>query len=259
MTRPVALVTGASSGIGAAFARALATRGHDLVVVARDTDRLRALAARLEADHGAATEVLTADLVDPDGVGRVAARLARDDEPVDLLVNNAGFGTSGNFRDLPVAQEEAEIRLNVVALVRLTHAALGPMVARGRGGVINVSSVAAYQATPGSATYGGTKAFVSNFSNALHEELRGTGVKLMVLAPGFTRTEFHERAGITGALPEIFWQDADDVVDQALRDYDKGRAVCIPGALNVAAAAFSASLPAGVTRRVSGMVTRRTY
>jgi short-subunit dehydrogenase len=255
----VALVTGASSGIGAAFARALAARGHDLVVVARDTDRLRALAARLEADHGTATEVLAADLVEPDGVSRVAARLVRDDEPVDLLVNNAGFGTSGNFRDLPIAEEEAEIQLNVVALVRLTHAALGPMVARGRGGVINVSSVAAYQATPGSATYGGTKAFVSNFSNALHEELRGTGVKLMVLAPGFTHTEFHERAGIAGGLPEVFWQDADEVVEQALGAYAKGRAVCVPGALNVAAAAFSATLPAGVTRRVSGMVTRRTY
>jgi hypothetical protein len=260
MARPVALVTGASSGIGEAFARALAERGHDLVVVARDADRLRALAARLEADHGAATEVLGADLAAPDGVARVEARLGRADEPVELLVNNAGFGTSGTFTDLPVDGEDAEIRLNVLALVRLTHAALGPMVRRGHGGVINVSSVAAYQATAGSATYGATKAFVSNFTNALHEELRGTGVKMMVLAPGYTHTEFHARAGIAGkGMPEFLWQDADEVVERALQVYDKGRAVCVPGAINQTAAAFSASLPAGVTRRVAGIVTRRTY
>jgi short-subunit dehydrogenase len=126
--------------------------------------------------------------------------------------------------------------------------------------VINVSSVAAYQATAGSATYGATKAFVSNFTNALHEELRGTGVKMMVLAPGYTHTEFHARAGIAGkGMPEFLWQDADEVVERALQVYDKGRAVCVPGAINQTAAAFSASLPAGVTRRVAGIVTRRTY
>jgi hypothetical protein len=126
--------------------------------------------------------------------------------------------------------------------------------------VINVSSVAAYQPTAGSATYGATKAFVSNFTNALHEELRGTGVKMMALAPGLTHTEFHARAGIAGrGMPEFMWQDADEVVERALHAYEKGRAVCVPGALNQTAAAFSASLPAGVTRRVAGMVTRRTY
>jgi hypothetical protein len=256
----MALVTGASSGIGEAFARALAERGHDLVVVARDADRLRALAARLEADHGTATEILGADLAVPDGVARVEARLGRRGEPVELLVNNAGFATSGTFAALPADGEEAEIRVNVIAVVRLTHAALAPMVERGRGGVINVSSVAAYQATAGSATYGATKAFVSNFTNALHEELRGTGVKMMVLAPGYTHTEFHARAGIAGkGMPEFLWQDADEVVERALQVYDKGRAVCVPGAINQTAAAFSASLPAGVTRRVAGMVTRRTY
>ncbi len=258
--RPVALVTGASAGIGDAFARALAARGHDLVVVARATERLRTLAARLEAEFGIATEVLGADLTTDGGVAAVEARLVRRNDPVELLVNNAGFGTSGNFRDLPIDAEEAEIRLNVLALVRLTHAALGPMVERGSGGVINVSSVAAYQATPGGATYGATKAFVSNFTNAVHEELRGTGVNVMALAPGYTHTEFHERAGIAGnGMPEFLWQDADEVVEAALRAHAKGRAVCITGAINVAAAAFSASLPAGVTRRVAGIVTRRTY
>src|SRR4029077_5903852 len=149
---------------------------------------------------------------------------------LELLVNNAGFGTHGKFFRADVTSQDQMHRLHVLATVRLTHAALGPMVERGRGGVINVSSVAAYQATPGSATYGATKAFVSNFSNAVHEELRGTGVKLMVLAPGFTHTEFHERAGIAGGLPELFWQDADEVVARALRAYEKGRAVCVPGA-----------------------------
>jgi short-subunit dehydrogenase len=132
------------------------------------------------------------------------------------------------------------------------------MVRRGHGGVINVSSVAGYQPTPGSATYGGTKAFVSSFTHALHEELRGTGVRMMVLAPGYTHTEFHVRArdDVSG-LPELLWQSAEEVVDAALRAYERGRAVCTPGPINTAAAAFSGSLPAGLTRRVAGLVTRR--
>ncbi len=259
--RPVALVTGASAGIGETFAVALASRGYDLVAVARDANRLRALAARVEAEHGAATEVLAADLTVAADVERVEIRLGRRDHPVDLLVNNAGFGTNGTFHELPVDREDEEVRLNVLALVRLTHAALGPMVERGSGGVINVSSLAGYQSTPRSATYGATKAFVSSFTNAVHEEVRGTGVKVMVLAPGFTHTEFQQRAGISGerGLPELFWQSAEQVVEAALGAYDKGRAVCVPGVLNTTAAAFSSALPASVTRRVAGLVTRRSY
>jgi hypothetical protein len=261
MEAPVGVVTGASSGIGAAFARVLAARGHDLVLVARNEARLHELGDALEAEHGTRVEVLAADLEADAGVARVAARLSDEAHPVELLVNNAGFGTSGPFHELPVDQEAAEIRLNVLALVELTHAALGPMVDRGHGGIINVSSVGAYQPTPLSATYCATKAFVSSFTNAVHEELRGTGVKAMVLAPGFTHTEFHLRAGIDNKdqTPGFLWQSADEVAQAAMRSYDRGRAVCVPGAVNVVAAAFSGSMPAGVSRRVAGLVTKRTY
>ena len=260
MDTPRALVTGASSGIGRAFAVALAARGHDLVLVARREATLLELAAELEHDHGRSSEVLVADLETDAGTGVVEGRLADRDRPVELLVNNAGFGTSGAFSDLDVDGEEHEIRLNVVALVRLTHAALGPMLERGHGGVINVSSVAAYQPTPWGATYGATKAFVSSFTNALHEELRGTPVRIMTFAPGYTRTEFHVRAEMpVNRMPALLWQTADEAVDAALRAYERGRAVCTPGPINTTAAAFSGSLPAGITRRMAGLVTRRTH
>ena len=261
MEAPVGVVTGASSGIGAAFARVLAARGHDLVLVARSEARLRELGAELEGEHGTRSEVLSADLETTDGIARVAERLGDAARPVELLVNNAGFGTTGRFAELPVDQEEAEIRLNVLAVVDLTHAALGPMVERGHGGVINVSSVGAYQPTPLSATYGATKAFVSSFTNALHEELRGTGVKAMVLAPGFTHTEFHVRAGVDNKdqTPGFLWQSADEVAQTAMRAYDRGRAVCVPGAVNGVAAAFAGTMPAGVSRRIAGLVTKMTY
>jgi short-subunit dehydrogenase len=255
------VVTGASTGIGAAFARALAVRGNDLVVVSRNETKLEELARQLEREYGVGVDVLSADLETDDGIARVAARLEDSTRPVELLVNNAGFGTSGLFHELPIQPEVDEITLNVVALVRLTRAALGGMVARGHGGVINVSSVGAYQPTPNSATYAATKAFVSSFTNAVHEELHGTGVKAMVLAPGFTHTEFHVRAQVenTKSMPEFLWQSPDEVVEAALKSFDKGRGVCIPGALNRVAAAFSASMPAAVSRKVAGMVTKRAY
>ena len=260
MEHSVALVTGASAGIGHALATGLAARGHDLVLVARRVERLEEIAGDLRLAHRVKVEVLPADLESESGVAAVEARLGAD-APVELLVNNAGFGTSGRFHEMPVAGEEAEIRLNVVALVRLTHAALLPMVERGHGGVINVSSVAAYQPTPDGATYGATKAFVSSFTNAIHEELRGTGVKAMVLAPGFTHTEFHERAKVDddAGMPEVFWQSAEEVAEAALKAYERGHAVCVPGAVNRAATAFSGIFPAGITRRVAGLVTRRSH
>lgn len=260
MDPPVALVTGSSSGIGAAFARALAARGHDVVLCARREERLRALAADLDSETGGSAEVLTADLTTDAGVAAVAARLGDEGRPVDLLVNNAGFGTAGAVWELDPEREAAEIRLNVTAVVRLTHAALAAMVPRGRGGVINVSSVAAYQPTPWGATYGATKAFVSSFTHAVHEELRGTGVRVMVLAPGYTHTEFHEQAAMpVDQSPELLWQSPETVVAAALRAYDRGRVVCTPGPLNTVAAAFSATMPAAITRRAAGVVTRRTH
>ncbi len=251
-----ALVTGASAGIGEAFARELAARGHDLVLVARRADRLEAEGARLTTAHGVTVEPLAADLGTSDGVATVAARLTDASRPIDLLVNNAGIGSSGKFWELPVEGETAVINLNVVALVQLTHAALGGMVPRDAGGVINVSSLGAYQPVPLNATYGATKAFVSAFTNAVCEELRGTNVKLMVVAPGFTHTEFQENSIDPRGLPSFVWQSADTVAITAMRAFDRGRAVCITGAVNVVAAAASSVMPAGVSRRLSGALTR---
>ncbi len=250
-----ALVTGASAGIGRAFASALAARGDDLVVVARDTARLDQLASELRGAGGVNVEVLPADLTTNDGVAAVEERARAR---VDLLVNNAGFGTFGKFADLPIEREAQEIALNVLALVRLTHAALPGMLERRGGGVINVSSLACYQPTPMNATYGATKAYVTSFSQALHEETRGTGVKVMVLCPGFTRTEFQARAEVDSSrVPDFLWQSAEQVVAAALRSYDRGRAVCVPGPLNQAGAAFTSALPAGITRRIAAAVLPR--
>jgi short-subunit dehydrogenase len=258
MSRPIALVTGASAGIGNAFARGLAARDHDLVLVARDTARLEALAKELEAAHGVTAEVLSADLSDAVQLAVVEARLRAAERPIEVLVNNAGFGTMGHFKDLPIDREEQEIALNVVALTRLTHAALPNMLERRSGGVLNVASIAAFQPTPGNATYGATKAFVFSLSQGIHEELRGSGVNCMVLCPGFTRTEFQQRAGIDSTdVPGFLWQEADTVVDFALKSFERGKAVCVPGALNRVTAGFSATAPSGLTRRIAGVIVKR--
>jgi short-subunit dehydrogenase len=255
----VALVTGASAGIGRAFAVALATRGHDLVLVARDRARLDELGAELCGAHGVVVEVLAADLLTDVGVTAVADRLADTERPVDVLVNNAGFGTYGRFAELDVAHEVEEVELNVVALLRLTHAALNAMEPRRAGSILNVASLAAYQPNPISATYGATKAFVHSFTHAVREEARGTGVNVMLVCPGYTHTEFHDRAGLgESEMPEFVWQSADTVVAAALRDLDRGRSVSIPGVLNQTAAAFSSVSPAGITRRVAGLVVKRS-
>ena len=254
-----ALVTGASAGIGRAFAVALAAKGSDVVLVARDGARLEGLASELRSAHHVRALPLVADLVTDEGLAVVEARLRNDDDPVDLLVNNAGMGTYGKFAGLDLEREDYEIRLNVLALVRLTHAALRGMTERGQGAIVNISSLAAYQPEPSSATYGATKAFVNSFSHALHEEARGTGVHVMVVCPGYTHTEFHERAGLgTSRLPEFAWQTAEEVVATALRDLDRHRSVSIPGALNKAVGAFSSVAPAGISRRIAGMVVRWT-
>ncbi|HMC51243.1 MAG TPA: SDR family oxidoreductase [Acidimicrobiales bacterium] len=258
MSRPTVLITGASSGIGLAFARSLAADGQGLVLVARREGRLKEIADELAAAHGVAAEALVADLTDAEDLARVEARVAERDRPVDLLVNNAGFGTLGRFATLPIEDEEREIRLNVVALVRLTRAALGAMTARGRGGIINVSSVASFQAGPYNATYAATKAFVTSFTEAVGEELRGTGVRVMALCPGFTRTEFQEAANAEAtSVPSLLWQDAQAVVDTALRDLRRGTAISIPGIHNKMAAVLSQLAPRSLTRRVSGLAGRR--
>jgi short-subunit dehydrogenase len=251
-TRPVALVTGASSGIGHAFARALADRGHDLVLVARDEGRLKELAGLVATD----AEVLPADLADREQLAAVEERLRDQSRPVDLLVNNAGFGTTGKFVDLPIDEEDREIRLNVLALTRLAGAALPGMIERRRGGVINVASIAAFQPTPGTATYGATKSYVLNFTQALREELRGTGVKALVLCPGFTKTEFQEHANYeVKGLATRLWQTAEAVADAGLKALDRDSGVCVPGAANKAAAAATHLVPRRLLPRVAGLIS----
>jgi short-subunit dehydrogenase len=229
------------------------------VLVARDGARLDRFAAEIRAMHPVDAVPLVADLVDDSGLAAVDARLRDTAAPIDILVNNAGMGTYGTFAELDIAREEEEIRLNVLALVRLTHAALGPMTARGRGAILNISSLAAYQPAPLSATYGATKAFVNSFTHAVHEEARAAGVHVMVVCPGYTHTEFHERAGLgPTSIPEVMWYAPDEVVTVALRDLDRRRSVSIPGTLNKALGALSSTAPAGISRRIAGMVVRRS-
>lgn len=244
-----ALVTGASSGIGAAFAEALAREQYDLVLVARRGDRLQDLAKRLREARGIDVEVLVADLTEAAGLLRVVARI--EQSAPDLLINNAGRGTFGSFADLDPAQEIDEIELNVSALVRLTRAALPEMIQRGHGAVINVSSMAAFQPMPFNATYAATKAFVNSFSEALHEELRDTGVRVQVLCPGFTRTGFQEAAGIEpSAVPGFAWMEAGKVVEASLRALERGDLICVPGAANRVLAVVQRASPNLLTRRL---------
>jgi hypothetical protein len=255
-----ALVTGASSGIGDSIARQLANAGVNLVVVARDVGRLEALAKDLGGAHGVDVEVLGADLADAVARARVEARLGADDPAIDLLVNNAGFGSSGKFWELDVDHEEQQIELNVVALTRLAHAALAAMVARGNGSIMNVSSLASLQPAPTNAVYAATKAFVTSFSESLHEEARGTGVTVTAVLPGFTRTEFQERANFDGDtnVPSFAWMTADAVAKEAIACTAKGKAICVPGLGYRIAAALTTPAPRSVKRRAAGAVYRRT-
>jgi uncharacterized protein len=252
-----AWVTGASTGIGAAFARRLAADHYDLALVARSRDRLEELATTLEKDDGVTCAVLPADLTDAKDLERIAAAIAGDNG-AELLINNAGFGTIGPYAKLDFAREEDEVRLNVIALMRLTRAALPGLIERGRGAIINVSSMAAFQPAPLNATYGATKAFVNSFTESLSEELRGSGVHVMALCPGFTRTEFQERAGIdTSGIPGFAWMSAEAVVDSALAALRRGDVVSVPGAANRVVATAVGAMPRAAVRRISGLAVRR--
>jgi hypothetical protein len=223
------MITGATSGIGAAFARQLAAQGHRLVLVARDTERLTAVADELSAKHHVDTAVLPADLATAAGCGPVEERLAALDDPIDLLVNNAGVTLNRSFLKSTADDEERLLGLNVHAVMRLTHAALPGMVARRHGGIINVSSASGFAAVMPGSTYPASKAWVMHFSEAIGLAVRQYGVRVMALAPGYTRTEFHNRAGIDMTkTPPWLWLEADEVVRDGLRDLSRGRLVSVP-------------------------------
>jgi short-subunit dehydrogenase len=258
MTAPTygrALVTGASSGIGEAFAHRLAAAGTDLVLVARRADVLERLAAELRAAHGITAEVVAADLATDLGVHAVAERVG----DVVLLVNNAGFGIAKRLAEVDGEAVADMIRLNVLALARLTHAAVPGMVARRRGAIVNVSSVAGFSPSPSYASYNGTKAFVTMFTEALAIELRGSGVRVQVLCPGLTHTGFQDVAGETGTdgLPSFMWQEPDEVAAASLDALRGNKVVVTPGLPNKAFVTATSLAPRGVLRRVAGIVMSR--
>jgi hypothetical protein len=224
------LVTGASAGIGKVFCDRLAARGYDLIVVARDGNRLEGLKVELEQRHGTTVEVFPADLTIDDDVSRLGGLLAGS-ERLALLVNNAGFGTRGTLADASPAQQEAMLRLHVMAPMRLTQAALPVLLKNGRGGIVNVSSVASFLNSGGNINYCATKAYLTSFSEGLAAELAGTGVRVQALCPGFTHTEFHQRMEVDVAtVPRWMWLPATRVVETSLRTLERGGpVVCIPG------------------------------
>ena len=249
MNRDIAVITGASVGIGAEFARKLA-KNHDLILIARNKDKLETLKETLPCK----CEVLTADLSNPDDVNKVE-KVIKKERSLAILVNNAGFGTAGEFHTLEIESELKEINLNVMALVRLTHAALPNMVSNRKGAIINVASVASYLVTPLSATYSATKAYVRSFSESLAAEVNQYGITVQALCPGLTRTEFQERAGLnTDIVPDFMWMTSDQVVKESLSKVDSKQTVVVPGIINDISARLAQIIPgrllAGFTQNI---------
>jgi short-subunit dehydrogenase len=254
-----ALITGASSGIGAGFAEALATQGCDLVLVARSVDKLEALAARLAAATGRRVEVVVADLTRPKSGAAVRQAVDALGLTIDLLVNNAGFGTVGPFVQQDADREADEIALNCGAVVDLAHAFLPAMVAAGNGAIINIASSAAFQPMPTMAVYAATKAFVWSFSDALREECRGRGVQVMAVCPGPVDTPFFEATGdskMRELIPKGSMTTAAAVVDETLSGLRARRGRVIPGGLMKVSAAFTAVLPRALLVRIIGRLMR---
>jgi short-subunit dehydrogenase len=243
---PTALVTGATAGLGAEFARQLAERGYDLVAVARDVERLESTKSELP---NVTVEVLPADLVTDEGCAAVAERLGRGD--IDLLVNNAGMGAYQPFGVAELDREEAQLDLNVRAVLRLTHAAVRAMTERGSGRILNVSSVAGFVPRGGNATYSASKAWVTMFSEALSVQLAGTGITVTAVCPGFTHTEFHVRANADMShVPDRMWLNAKDVVREGLEATLAGRPVSVPSRRYKALVGATRALPRPVLRAV---------
>jgi hypothetical protein len=248
-------VTGATAGIGNAFVRRLANDRYDLVLVSRDAERLEVLAAELRTTYGVQVEVLPADLAEDDGCRTVEARLGDRARPVDLLVNNAGFAVNRRFVTGDIEDEERMLRVLVRAVLRLTRAAVPGMIERRHGAVINVSSVAGFVPQ---GTYSAAKAWVTSFTQGLAADLTGTGVRAVALCPGFTSTEFHERAGIDmSRTPDWLWLDADEVVDSAFTALAHGTVVCVPGAQYKTIVTLARHVPTRLLTAVAGRVRAR--
>ena len=255
----LALITGASSGIGAEFARQLAARRYDLVLVARRKERLEKLAADLATAHGVKTETLAADLTAGAELKTVEQRIARDGG-IDLLVNNAGFGVGGRFWETAVEAEDSLHRLHIMATMRLTHAALAAMTARNSGAVINVSSVAGFMPAAVASTYGGTKAWINAFTEGLYLELksRRSAVKVQALCPGFTYSEFHDVAHMDrSVIPKQMWMRAEDVVAASLQGLDRGKLFVVPGWRYKLVVALVPALPKFIRNPMILMYSRR--
>jgi short-subunit dehydrogenase len=259
---PTAVITGATAGIGAAFARRLAADGYDLVLVARDETRLEALAEQLRlgsgsgsgAVPGVAVQVLPADLSDPVSRQAVVDRVGDLEQPIDLLVNNAGIGTTGEFWEASYETLHGQLELNVTAVLALTHAVLPGMVKRGAGGVINVASVAGLIPGRGS-TYSASKSWVIALSEGLSRGLAGSGVRILALCPGFVRTEFHQRAGIDmSSAPSWVWLKAEDVVDAGMKALAADTVVCIPSVRYRVVVTASRLVPRRLTRLVNSRI-----
>ena len=230
-TRPLALVTGASAGIGAAYARRLAAEGYDLILVARRADRLKQLAAELASRHGVNAQPFPADLTRDDELKGVEDRIAHE-ERLEFLLNNAGFGSTGRFYESPLENVNAMHRLHVMATLRLTHAALRKMTARGKGTVVNVSSVAAFVARPGSVSYHATKAWMNAFTEGLCLELKQarSPVRVQALCPGYTLTEFHDVLGVDRKqVAASLWTPVDEVVEASLEGLKRNQLFVVPG------------------------------
>lgn len=243
---PTALVTGATAGIGAVFAQRLAADGFGLVLLARDAERLERSAEKLRAEHGVDVEVLSADLATDEGIAAAERRCAQG---IDLLVNNAGFGQRAGFLETDVSEELAMLKVHCEAVLRLTRAALPGMVERGRGGTINVSSVAAFFSR---GTYSASKAWVITFSDSVRQEVAGSGAHVMALCPGWVRTEFHERSDMdTAGIPEFLWLTPESLVDAAIRDFRRGVAVSVPDARYKALAGLGTLLPRRIVTRLA--------
>lgn len=250
-----ALVTGGTSGIGAQFARQLAARGFDLVLVARDADRLSASATELHAAYGINVETIRADLADAGDVDRVAARVAAAEHPVDFLVNNAGFGVHQRFAEGDVEIHEHAFSVMCRAVLVLSAAAARSMTTRGNGTILNVSSLQSLLTT---GSYSAIKAWVTSFTQSLAVELKGSGVTVTALLPGWVSTEWHARAGVrTSSIPDWLWTDPADVVRIALKDAERGRVICIPTVRYRVLGWFARHLPRGTIRWISGAIANR--